>query len=73
MGPEPLHDNSTSSNQVDPGVAEPDKNENILNKKEDCTGFNSEDEYDDRLISQQSSISSEEWQKVSGIFQQNYC
>lgn len=65
---EPIHENSSNNNQVDASVVEPTKNESALIIKEDCTGFNSEDEYDDRLISQQSSISSEEWQKRDEYF-----
>ncbi|KAL3290291.1 hypothetical protein HHI36_023636 [Cryptolaemus montrouzieri] len=65
---EPLHDSTTSSNQGDTGVVEPAQNDSTLAIKEDCTGFNSEDEYDDRLFSQQSSVSSEEWQKRDDYF-----
>ncbi|KAK9889309.1 hypothetical protein WA026_004590 [Henosepilachna vigintioctopunctata] len=65
---EPLHDSTSNSDKGESGVVEPVKNDSALIKKEECTGFNSEDEYDDRLFSQQSSVTNEEWQRRDDFF-----
>ncbi|RZC32319.1 OTU domain-containing protein 5-A, partial [Asbolus verrucosus] len=67
---EPLHDNSASNSVVDPGTVEPTCNNNEPNTvdKEDCTGFNSEDEYDDQGLIKDRNLPDEEWQKRDDYF-----
>lgn len=52
---------------VDSVAVEPVCNKNeagVVVIKEDCTGFNSEDEYDDQGLIKDRNLPDEEWQKV---------
>lgn len=47
-------------------------NESNATDKEDCTGFNSEDEYDDQGMIKKRHLPDEEWQKVYYIYDDFY-
>jgi hypothetical protein len=66
---EPLHDNNASNSVVDSVAVEPtcNNNESGTVVKEDCTGFNSEDEYDDQGLIKERNLPDEEWQKVGSF------
>lgn len=69
---EPLHDNN-ANNSVggDTATVEPQCNNNDNNttdKEQDCTGFNSEDEYDDQGLIKNRNLPDEEWQKRDDYF-----
>ncbi|XP_018573122.1 OTU domain-containing protein 5-B isoform X1 [Anoplophora glabripennis] len=64
---EPLHENNTITSPVDnPTTETPCSNSEVVSK-EDCTGFNSEDEYDESVIKDRH-LTDEEWQKRDAIF-----
>lgn len=63
---ETLHEANTISSPVDNSVAEQPCNNNEIVNKEDCTGFNSEDEYDESYFKDRH-LTDEEWQKVKNI------
>lgn len=64
---EPLHENKAcNSSTVDTVNVEP-ANDNESVNKEDCSGFNSEDEYDERVIKDRH-LTDEEWQKRDDFF-----
>ncbi|XP_068916605.1 OTU domain-containing protein 5-B [Tenebrio molitor] len=67
---EPLHDNNASNSVVDSVAVEPtcNNNESGTVVKEDCTGFNSEDEYDDQGLIKERNLPDEEWQKRDDYF-----
>ncbi|XP_044257167.1 OTU domain-containing protein 5-B [Tribolium madens] len=67
---EPLHDNNANNSVVDSVVVEPtcNNNEPGTANKEDYTGFNSEDEYDDQGLLKERNIPDEEWQKRDVLF-----
>lgn len=64
-------DATTSSATVGPVVAEPvcntvDNGLSII--QEDCTGFNSEDEYDSQGVIKDQNLTDEEWQARDELF-----
>ncbi|XP_019866106.1 OTU domain-containing protein 5-B isoform X2 [Aethina tumida] len=63
---EPMHD-AASTTPPDSTDVEATSNNNEVVKKEDCTGFNSEDEYDERIIKDRL-LTDEEWQKRDDFF-----
>lgn len=69
---EPLHDNNSNNSTGDTATVEPQCNNNengiTLKDKEDCTGFNSEDEYDDQGLIKNRNLPDEEWQKRDDYF-----
>ncbi|KAJ8934889.1 hypothetical protein NQ314_013169 [Rhamnusium bicolor] len=64
---EPLHENNTITSPVDNTATETQCNNNEEVNKEDCTGFNSEDEYDESVIKDRH-LTDEEWQKRDALF-----
>ncbi|KAG5884936.1 hypothetical protein JTB14_032809 [Gonioctena quinquepunctata] len=65
---EPLHENNAITSPVDNSVAEaPCINNEIVISKEEGTGFNSEDEYDESFFKDRH-LTVEEWQKRDGLF-----
>ncbi|CAG9828684.1 unnamed protein product [Diabrotica balteata] len=65
--PEPLHEPNTPS-PVDTSPVETPCNNNEIEIKEDCTGFNSEDEYDESFFKGKLHFTEEEWAKRDAIF-----
>ncbi|CAG9855390.1 unnamed protein product [Phyllotreta striolata] len=63
---EPLHEANPITSPVDSSPAETSKNsETVI--KEDCTGFNSEDEYDESFFKGRN-LTDEEWNKRDALF-----
>lgn len=60
---EPLHESNTITSPTDNQTTEAPCNNNEVAIKEDCTGFNSEDEYDESVIKDRH-LTDEEWQNV---------
>ncbi|CAG9816601.1 unnamed protein product [Phaedon cochleariae] len=64
---EPLHENNTITSPADKASTETSGNNNEKEIKEDCTGFNSEDEYDESYFKDRH-LTAEEWQKRDALF-----
>ncbi|XP_056646335.1 OTU domain-containing protein 5-A [Diorhabda sublineata] len=64
---EPLHEPSAITSPTDSSSAEVPCNNDKIVIKEDCTGFNSEDEYDESFFKNRN-LTDEEWQKRDALF-----